>query len=114
MIYFILVILLLLTLYLYFSKKKLEKKIEISARIISGKTIEKLLPFFKKFKYNPQDLRFIGNPIDYVIFDGYSEKKLKQIVFLEVKSGKSKLTREQKNLRDIISKKKIKWEEIKI
>ena len=112
--YLIILVLTFLTLYFYLQKKRMEKKIRISARIISGKTIEKLLPFFKNFKYDSHDMRFIGEPIDYIVFDGYSKKNLRQIVFLEVKSGKGKLTKEQNELKKIIKKKKIKWEEVKV
>ena len=55
--------------------------IERSARILSGKTLEKLIPFLDKFPYNPHDLRWLGDPIDFVIFDGYSKKSPEQIVF---------------------------------
>ena len=112
--YLIIIILIFLVTYFYLQKKRMEKRIKLSARIISGKTIEKLLPFFKDFKYDPHDMRFMGEPIDYIVFDGYSKKKLKQIVFLEVKSGKSKLTKEQSELKKIIKKKKVKWEEVKV
>ena len=113
-IYFILLIFALFAIYFYIQKKRIEKRIKISARLISGKTIEKLLPFFKNFKYNPHDLRFVGDPIDYIIFDGYSEGKIKQIVFLEIKSGKSKLSKIQNEIKEMIEKRKVKWEELKI
>jgi predicted Holliday junction resolvase-like endonuclease len=112
--YLIIIILIFLVAYFYLQKKRMEKKIKLSARIISGKTIEKLIPFFKNFKYDLHDMRFLGEPIDYIIFDGYSKKNLKQIIFLEVKSGKSKLTKEQNEVKKIIKKKKVKWEEVKI
>ena len=113
-IYFLLVFLLILSIYFYLSKKRLEKKIKLRARIISGKTIEKLLPFFENFKYHPHDMRWIGEPIDYIIFDGYSHNNPKQIVFLEVKTGKSKLNEMQRKLKELVRKKKIKWEEVRI
>lgn len=112
--FFALIILSIFTIYLYFSKKHLEKRIKKSARIISGKAIEKLLPFFKEFKYDVHDLRLLGEPIDYIIFDGYSKGKIKQIVFLEVKTGESKLSKIQKEIKDIIEKKEVRWEELKI
>jgi predicted Holliday junction resolvase-like endonuclease len=112
--YLIILVLLLLTIYFYLQKRKIEERIKISAKVISGKAIEKLLPFFKKFKYNAHDLRWIGDPIDYVVFDGYSLNKPKQIIFLEIKTGKSKLTERQKRIKRIIEEKKIKWEEVKI
>ncbi|MEK6909865.1 MAG: Holliday junction resolvase-like protein [Candidatus Aenigmatarchaeota archaeon] len=88
--------------------------IERSARTLSGKTLEKLIPFLDKFPYNPHDLRWLGDPIDFVIFDGYSKKSAKQIVFCEVKSGDSNLTKSQNELKELIENKKVKWFEFRI
>ena len=87
------------------------------SRTLSGKTLEKLVPFLDKFNYDPHDVRWLGDPIDLVIFDGYSKnngKDLDQIVFLEVKSGNSKLSPNQNKIKDVVERKKIKWEEFRI
>ena len=56
--------------------------IERSARTLSGKTLEKFLPFLKEFPYNSHDIRWLGDPIDLVIFDGYSEnEEINKIIF---------------------------------
>jgi len=88
--------------------------IERSARTLSGKTLEKLIPFLEKFPYNPHDLRWLGDPIDFVIFDGYSKKSLEQIVFCEVKSGESNLSKVQNEIKELVEKKKVKWFEFRI
>ncbi|MEM7821642.1 MAG: Holliday junction resolvase-like protein [Candidatus Aenigmatarchaeota archaeon] len=131
---FIAIFLLILVLYLWIKNKewelKFERRIEDflrkeedriredaikrSARALSGRVLEKLVPFLKNFNYNPHDIRWIGDPIDLVIFDGYSEKEFKQIVFCEVKSGESKLNESQKEIKKLIESKKIKWEEFRI
>jgi len=66
-----------------------EDAIRRSEAVIKGKVTEHLIPFFPSFKYNPKDARFIGTPIDLILFDGLSEGELRQIVFLEVKTGRS-------------------------
>lgn len=88
-----------------------------SARTLSGKTLEKLVPFLERFNHDPHDVRWIGDPIDLIVFDGYSDsgrKEIDKITFVEVKSGGSNLHSGQKNIRDAIEKKKIKWEEFHI
>lgn len=85
-----------------------------SARTLSGKTLEKFVPFLSEFKYNPHDVRWLGDPVDFIIFDGYSTGKPRQIVFCEVKSGKSSLSKNQREIRDLIRKRKIKWDEFRI
>ncbi len=89
--------------------------IERSARTLSGKTLEKLIPFLDKFPYDAHDLRWLGDPVDFIIFDGYSsEKSPKQIVFCEVKSGKSNLNKTQNEIKELVDKKKVKWFEFRI
>lgn len=85
-----------------------------SARTLSGKTLEKLIPFLDKFPYDSHDMRWLGDPIDFVIFDGHSSQSPKQIVFCEVKSGSSRLSKTQSNIRELIDKKKVKWFEFRI
>jgi predicted Holliday junction resolvase-like endonuclease len=96
-------------------EKKIQKEaIEKSRLVLEGKFKEQLCPFLPKFKYNPTDARFIGSPIDYIIFNGAAENKIKEIVFLEVKSSKSKLTEKEKQIKDLIDHKKIKFRELRI
>ena len=78
-----------------------KKSSEINLGLIS----ETLTPFLKNFPYNPEDCRFLGQPLDYIIFDILN----KRIVFLEVKSGNSRLSKTQKAIRDIILKKNVEW-----
>ncbi len=61
--------------------------IKRSREVIHGKVTEHLIPFFSSFRWNPADARFLGSPIDFVIFDGLSEGEVREIVFVEVKSG---------------------------
>jgi len=88
--------------------------IKRSARILSGKTLEKLVPFLEEFPHDAHDIRWLGDPIDLVIFDGNSQGNPNEVVFCEVKSGESKLTSSQKKIKELIEKKKVKWEEFRI
>ena len=95
-------------------KKVREDAISRSSRVLSGKTLEKFIPFLERFPYNPHDVRWLGDPIDLVIFDGYSPNgEIKQVVFCEVKSGESKLSKNQNKIKDIVESKKVKWLEFK-
>jgi predicted Holliday junction resolvase-like endonuclease len=96
-----------------------EDAIKRSARTLSGKTLEKFVPFLEDFPYDPHDVRWLGDPVDLVIFDGYSANKtsgdeIKQIVFCEIKSGNSVLSKIQSRIRHLVENKKIKWHEFRI
>lgn len=88
-----------------------------SARTLSGKTLEKLVPFLNRFGHDPHDVRWIGDPVDLVVFDGYSEsgrKNVDGVTFVEVKSGNSELHTGQKSVRDAVEKRRVRWEEFRI
>jgi predicted Holliday junction resolvase-like endonuclease len=84
-----------------------------SQAVTMGKVTEHFIPYLPEFNYNPQDARFIGSPIDFIVFDGLSEGDLRQITFVEVKSGSSSLTRRERWVRNVIQEGKITWELVK-
>lgn len=82
-----------------------------SMAINLGKISEQLLPFSHHLAaFNPKDARFIGSPIDFIIFDGISDKKeMVKIYFVEVKSGTSQLTPKQKKIKFAVDNHLIDW-----
>lgn len=116
----LLVVVIVLVIYILQMKKQLpitvskaEKEAQDRSRpIIKGLVAEQIVPFLKDFKYNPADARFIGAPIDYVIFDGYSDKSEEiTVVIADIKTGKrANLTSDQRKIRDAINEKRVKWE----
>lgn len=88
-----------------------EDAINRSKSVINGKITEHLIPFLPEFTYDPQDARFIGSPVDFIVFDGLNNGELKNIVFIEVKSGKTAtLTQREKQIRDCVQNKNVIWE----
>lgn len=81
-----------------------------SKNVITGQITEQLAPYLPDFPYNPKDARFIGNPIDYIVFNGLSESEIKEIVFVEVKSGRSGLNKNERLVRNAIEDKNVKFE----
>lgn len=85
-----------------------------SRAVLSGNFSEQLAPYLPDFKYNPSDCRFIGKPVDMIVFNGLSDGELKDVTFLEIKSGDSKLNNNQRELKKIIEQKKVKFEEYRV
>ncbi|MDG6933798.1 MAG: hypothetical protein JRN68_03790 [Nitrososphaerota archaeon] len=79
---------------------------------IIGQVTEQLIPFLPEFlaKYNPKDTRFLGSPIDLVVFDGLDEGNLKRVVFVEIKTGNSKLTEREMQVKNAVLEKRVDWE----
>lgn len=87
--------------------------IKRSQSVIVGKVTEHLVPYLPAFSWNPKDARFIGAPIDFLVFDGLDEGKLRNIIFVEVKTGSSVLTDREKQIRAAIAQKRVGWAEIR-
>jgi predicted Holliday junction resolvase-like endonuclease len=84
-----------------------------SKAVNAGKLLEKVFPTMKDFEWELSDCRFLGEPIDLVIFHGLTAGKVDSIRFLEVKSGKAKLNDHQKSIKEAIENNKVKYEEFK-
>lgn len=81
-----------------------------SRAVIVGKVIEHLVPYTPYiFPYNPKDARFIGSPIDLIVFDGSDEGEIRQVIFLEIKSGSSALSPRQRQIRDAVEDGRVVW-----
>jgi predicted Holliday junction resolvase-like endonuclease len=84
-----------------------------SRAVLGGKFTEQMVPFFPDFKYDPTEVRFIGSPIDMVVFPGLAKGDPQEIVILEVKTGKSaQLTPAQKKIRQLVENGMVRWDEI--
>lgn len=73
-----------------------------------GKMTEQFLPFLAEYPYDPQNFRFLGTPVDGVQFAD------DEIVFVEFKTAGGQLNGRQKQIRELVESKKVRFEEIKI
>ena len=91
-----------------------------SRAVLKGALAEQLAPIFSTFGYNPSDARFLGDPVDYVIFDNYTKVKERledvpiTIVIADVKTGKAGLTYEQKRIKEGIENGLVKFDIIRM
>ncbi|MEK6899231.1 MAG: Holliday junction resolvase-like protein [Nanoarchaeota archaeon] len=85
-----------------------------SRAVLGGQFSEQLAPYLPDFDYLPTECRFIGKPIDFIVFKGMDEKKIDEVVFVEVKSGKAKLNEHERNLKETIEKKRVRWVEYRV
>jgi len=85
-----------------------------SRSVIGGQFSENLAPYLPGFKYLPTESKFLGKPIDLIVFRGMDKKDINEVIFLEIKSGNSKLSTQEKKLKETIQKKRVRWEEYRI
>jgi predicted Holliday junction resolvase-like endonuclease len=91
-----------------------EDAIKHSRAVLSGQFSEQLAPYLPDFPFKPTEARFIGKPIDFVVFKGMDNKKIDEVVFVEVKSGQSQLSNVERSLRNTIQNKNVSWHEYKV
>ena len=85
-----------------------------SEAVTVGKVSEQLLPFFPEFRFNPRDARFLGAPVDLVVFDGLAEGRCERVVFVEVKTRRSTLTTRERLVRDAVQAGRVAWLELRV
>ncbi|HVP96212.1 Holliday junction resolvase-like protein [Methanoregula sp.] len=90
-----------------------------SRSTLKGKIAEQMAPLLPSFGYLPADARFIGSPVDYIIFDGLSavadeNGSAIRIVFMDVKHGSASLTRTQRVIKKAVEERSVAWQTLHI
>ena len=84
-----------------------------SQAVISGKVYEQLVPYLPGFPFNPKDVRFLGSPVDLVVFDGLDRGALERVVFVELKTGQAVLSTRERQLRAVVQAGRVEWVELR-
>lgn len=106
--------------YLLFRLKLREARIRDDAlsrshSVVAGKATEHLAPLLPGFEFDPRDARFLGSPIDFIVFDGLSEGEIHEIVFVEIKTGPmAALTSRERRVRDAVDARRVRFLEVRI
>ncbi|MBL8965815.1 MAG: hypothetical protein JNG85_02330 [Spirochaetaceae bacterium] len=80
-----------------------------SRAVLGGLAAEQLVPWMPGFPFDPTECRFIGKPVDFLVFRGAAAGKVEEVVFVEVKSGNASLTRTERGLRDAVEAGRGRW-----
>jgi predicted Holliday junction resolvase-like endonuclease len=79
-----------------------------SSEVRTGNIVEQVSPFLEGFPGDPKRTRFLGQPIDFIVFED------EVIKFVEVKSGRSKLSPSQRKVREHVEQGKVVFELFRI
>lgn len=87
------------------TKKQLHKiqKEKTASETRLAKMAEYMMPFMDCWPYDPDKFRFLGHPCDGIQFTDDS------IIFVEIKTGKNKLSKSQKHLKHLVRKGNIRF-----
>ena len=105
--------------------KEVEKarlqSVAISRSTIKGQIAEQFAPLLNGFPYLPSDSRFLGDPVDYVVFKGYTDYKDEktsgedlEVVIVDIKHNKAVLSAGQKQIAKAIENGRVRFETIRI
>lgn len=88
--------------------------VQRSLAVTAGKVLEQLIPYLPDFPFNPKDVRFLGSPVDFVVFDGLSDGEVSRVVFVEVKTGGAELSPRERRVRDAVWERRVEWRELRV
>lgn len=88
--------------------------VQRSLAVTTGKVFEQLVPYLPDFPFNPKDARFLGSPVDFVVFDGLSDGAVQRVVFVEVKTGDAGLSTRERRVRDAVQDGQVQWLELRV
>ena len=74
-----------------------------SRSVLGGMFAEQLAPYLPNFPFSPTEAKFIGAPIDFLVFKGMDEQRIEEVIFVEVNQNDS--------LKDAIINKRVRWHE---
>lgn len=80
--------------------------------IVYGHIYEQEVPVLN-WPEDLRDARFLGGPVDYVVFKNCSKGGPVEILFVEVKSGTSNLTEREELVKEAVLNKRVRWVEIR-
>jgi predicted Holliday junction resolvase-like endonuclease len=89
-----------------------KQRLKQSRAVLGGLVSEQLAPLLPGFPFDPGDCRFIGKPVEFLVFKGMNEKEITEVIFLEVKTGTAKnLNDQEKRLREAVKAGRVRWVE---
>ena len=92
-------------------ERAIREAITQSRAVLGGKFTEQMAPYLPEFNYDPTEARFIGSPIDLIVFPGLARGEPEEIVIMEIKTGKtSQLTPQERKIRQLIEDGMVRWE----
>jgi predicted Holliday junction resolvase-like endonuclease len=87
-----------------------KSRLKQSRAVLGGLVSEQLAPLLPGFPFDPGDCRFVGKPVDFIVFKGMNEKNITEVIFLEVKTGsRGALNDQEKRLRDAVQAGRVRW-----
>ncbi len=101
--------------------KARKESVDLSRNTLKGKMAEQMAPLLPGFNFLPADSRFLGDPVDYVVFNGYSKLRDAngsaddlEIVILEIKHNNADLSSSQRAIATAINDGRVRFDVVRV
>ena len=98
-----------------------KRSVNTSRAVLKGKMAEQFAPILPEFQYLPSDAKFLGDPVDYVVFDGYTDFRDGdgsaddiEVILLDIKSGGARLSKGQQAIAEAVRQGRVRFETLRI
>ena len=98
-----------------------KRRVHTSRAVLKGKMAEQFAPILPEFQYLPSDAKFLGDPVDYVVFDGYTDFRDGdgdaediEVILLDIKSGGARLSKGQQAIAQAVREGRVRFETLRI
>ena len=98
-----------------------KRSVNTSRAVLKGKMAEQFAPILPEFRYLPSDAKFLGDPVDYVVFDGYTDFRDGdgtaediEVILLDIKSGGARLSKGQHAIAQAVQAGRVRFETLRI
>ena len=98
-----------------------KRSVNTSRAVLKGKMAEQFAPILPEFQYLPSDAKFLGDPVDYVVFDGYTDFRDGdgtaddiEVILLDINSGGARLSKGQQAIAQAVREGRIRFETLRI
>jgi predicted Holliday junction resolvase-like endonuclease len=102
-------------------KRARQKSVASSRATIKGQIAEQFAPLLPQYPYLPSDSKFFGDPVDYIVFDGYTDLRDGtghpddiDVIFIDIKSGGARLSKGQEAIKRAIEQGRVRFETVRI
>ena len=82
--------------------------------VVKGKVSEEIVGLLPGFPYKISNMRFCSAPVDFIIFNDLENENITEVIFLEVKTGQAVLNKRQRQIKQAIDNKNVKFEVYRI
>ena len=101
--------------------KARKESVDQSRNTLKGKMAEQMAPLLPGFNFLPADSRFLGDPVDYVVFNGYTNLRDAngspddvEVVILDIKQNTAGLTTSQRAIAKAVEEGRVRFDIVRI